>query len=181
MVGLTWDLSIPLASTADFTNQVSVQGFGIEVKYLGLDKVGLKNVEVGGMVAWHTLAQKGYATFVDGDTTVSGTTVNEMSSNPLLLRAHYVFRSGDRPDAVGTIVPYVAGGVGGARVLRRTDLGINRFVEESWHWAVGPELGIELPLGPATLLVSSRLNYLFGSGDGPEQLYVNLSVGAGLE
>ncbi len=178
MVGLGWDFSLPLASTADFTNQFSVQGFSIEVKYVGLGKL-----EIGGLVAWHTLAEKGFSTYTDptGEVTVSGTSVHEMSSNPLMLRAHYAFRQGERPDPIGKLVPYVAVGVGGSRVLRRIDLGIDRFTRESWHWAVGPEVGVELPLGPATLLLSSRLNYLFASGGGPEQLYLNFTVGAGLD
>jgi len=178
MVGLGWDFSLPLASTADFTNRFSVQGFSIEVKYVGLGRL-----EIGGLVAWHTLAEKGFSTYTDptGDVTVSGTSVHEMSSNPLMLRAHYAFRQGARPDPIGKLVPYVAVGVGGSRVLRRIDLGIDRFTRESWHWAVGPEVGVELPLGPATLLLSSRLNYLFASGGGPEQLYLNFTVGAGLD
>ncbi|HSC88258.1 MAG TPA: hypothetical protein VLC09_13340, partial [Polyangiaceae bacterium] len=177
-VNLGWDLSLPLGSTADFTDQFSVQGFSIEVRYLGLG-----NLELGGLVAWHTLAQKGYSTTTDdtGTVTVSGTTVHELSSNPLLFRARYSFRQGPRPDKVGQLIPYVVAGFGGARALRRVDFGIDRYSTESWHWALGPEAGIELPVGPAALNLAARFNYLFETGSAPEQLYMNFVVGVSLE
>lgn len=178
LVALLWDLSLPLASTTDFTNRFSIQGFSIEVKYLGFG-----NFSLGGLVAWHTLSDKTTRSFEDGDVTVTGTQVRELSSNPLYLRAHYAFRDSSPVDLKlkNQLIPYVALGVGGSRVLRRADLGIQRLAAESWHWAVGPEVGIEYPFGPVSLIVSGRLNYLFGSGEGPEQLYANFNVGIGLE
>lgn len=181
LVAILWDFSLPLGNTSDFTSQFSLQGFSIEVKYLGFGNLGL-----GGMVAWHTMAEKKQRIYEVDDATLYGTQVREFSSNPLLARVHYTFRSTKKEEdpskeAKPQLTPYVAAGFGGSRVVRRVDTGVLGLSQESWHWMLGPEAGIEYPVGPVVVIGAARLNYLFGSGDGPEQLYANFSLGVGLE
>ena len=181
LVAILWDFSLPLGNTSDFTSQFSLQGFSIEVKYLGFGNLGL-----GGMVAWHTMAEKKQRIYEIDNATLYGTQVREFSSNPLLARVHYTFRSTKKEDDPSKetkpqVTPYVAAGFGGSRVVRRVDTGVFGISQESWHWTIGPEAGIEYPVGPVVVIGAARLNYLFGSGDGPEQLYANFSLGVGLE
>lgn len=180
LIGITWDFSLPLGNTADFTDAFGFQGFSLEVKYIALGRLGF-----GGMVSWHSLGERTFATLEDENATLTGTQVRELSFNPITLRAHYAFS--DRPvkpkDAGGAAfkleaTPYVALGLGGARAASRVDLGIDVITRESWHFTMVPEVGLELPVGPVILIGSTRLNFLAGSGDRDEQLYVNFNLGA---
>ncbi len=168
MLGVLWDVSIPVASTTDFTSKVSPQGISVDGRYRGFGNLG-----IGFTVAWHTLSEKTRSTTTYGSATISGTQVRETAATPFTGKIFYALRD------MKKVIPYVGFGLGGARVVRRLDMGISRFTDESWHWAMVPEIGVEVPAASFDLLASTRFNYLFKSSDAPEQLYFNLSVGVG--
>lgn len=175
-VALLWNGSLPLGSSSEFVDQLGIPGASVEVQLLALAPI-----RFGALVAWHTISQKEPGLFQDGPVAVSGLQVRELSGNHLQARVHYVL--GEKKPAQGKaqFLPYVAAGLGGARSVRRVDIGIDRVIEEGWHFVVAPEAGLELPLGPVTVIASARLNYLFQAGNNPEQMYLNFNLGVGLE
>lgn len=184
-MGLLLDTSLPIGSTTNFVNTFSFQGFAIDVRYTALP------VMIGAQVSWQTITEKSERTLDfevegTGQATFSGTMVTELSLTPLLAKVGYVFGKEklntppDKKKTPVTLLPYVALGMGGSRLVRRVDVGISRLLDESWHWTLVPEIGVEAPVGPVSILAAVRFNYLF-SGDGaPEQLYMNFSLGVGL-
>lgn len=170
LVGLLVESSLALGSTREFVEEFSFQGFGIDVRYLGFG-----DLQVGGAVAWHTLAHQAEQSLEWQDATFTGTVVTEVSTTPLTLKAAYAYTRSQH------VVPYVALGGGASRVVRRLDIGVQRFARESWHWTLVPELGVSIPVGPIDVLLATKFNYLWASADAPEQLYMNFSAGIGLK
>lgn len=172
--GAAWDLSIPVGSTQDVVGNVSPSGFSLEARYIGLGRLSF-----GLFTGIHYMTAKDETTTTEGPVTISGTQVRSIASTPWLARVHLSLVDVRTSAAQSRPVPYVAFGFGGARVLRTLDMGISGFSKESWHWAMSPEIGVQLPLNRAVFYLSSRFNYFASSGDGPEQMYVNLTLGAG--
>lgn len=170
LVGLLLESSLAVGSTKDFVQEYSFQGFGIDVRYLGFG-----DLWVGGAVAWHTLAQQTEKSVEWQNATITGNVVTELSTTPLTLKAAYAYTRSKH------VVPYVALGGGASRVVRRLDIGIQRFAWESWHWTLVPELGVDIPVGPIDVLLATKFNYLWASAEAPEQLYMNFSFGIGLK
>ncbi len=169
-IGLGLDMSLPVGDAADFAKGFSFQGFSIDVRYLGFDEI-----QVGGMIAWHTMTDKLEDTVVEGPATLTGTMVRELSVTPMVAKVSYARLNKDG------VVPYVSFGAGGARVLRRIDVGISRIVEENWQWAMIPELGAMLPVGPVMLLGALRYNVVIAGSGQPSTQYLNFVLGLGLK
>ena len=176
MIGLALDTSMPVGSSTDFVDNFSFQGFLVDVSYHGLPKTGPGTFGFGAAISWNTMSEKSDKTTTWKDETICGTVVTDLSVTPLVAKVQYALRNpGSR------FIPYVGIGAGGARALRRVDLGISRVTDDSWHWALVPEVGLEIPLGSFAILAATRFNYLFQAGDAPEQLFMNFSLGVGLQ
>ena len=170
MIGLGLDTSLPIGEAGEFARGFSFQGFSIDVRYLGFDEI-----QVGGMIAWHTMSNKLVDTIEEGPATLTGTMVRELSVTPMVAKLTYARLNKDG------VVPYVSFGAGGARVLRRVDLGIARIVQENWQWALIPEAGVMLPVGPVMLMGAFRYNLLIAGSDQPTAQYLNFVLGVGLK
>ncbi|GEM_PF-899525 len=172
LMGIYWDMGVPLGSSADWVSDYSVQGFAFDVRYFPKGNWGL-----GGGLAWNTFSEKTVSTVTRQNATLTGAQVHELSTTPLTFKGFYSLRDLKLP-----ATPYVSLGLGGSRALRRVDAGISRYIVESWHWTMAPEIGVELPTGRAgSALAALRFNYLFKTSDAPEQLYLNISVGFGFK
>lgn len=168
LIGLLWDIAVPVGSSADWIGKASARGLQVDFRYFPKSSWGL-----GGSIAWNVLAQKEFETLEFGDATLSGTQVHELSSTTLLGKGFYAWRR------LETVIPYVSLGLGGSYATRRLDAGIGRWVMDKWHVAVVPEAGAEIPLPTGTLLVAARFNYLFKTGEAPEQLFFSFGLGWG--
>jgi hypothetical protein len=181
VLGVMWDLSLPVGSTTEFTSSFSGRGFALDLRWWGLGKLGL-----GGDFVWDTMSDKGMNERTIGDVTVSGVTVKELDSNVMHGKVFFspvdwvgARKIGRASKAPRSFVPYAAFGFGGARIVRRVDISVSRYVDESWHWAIAPEIGIEVPTDWVSYMVAVRYNYIAGSADGPEQSFMNFGIGGG--
>ncbi len=170
LFGVLWDHSFPLGKSRDLVRNYSLRGFAFEGRYQGL-----KNFGLGFRIAWNTMEEKETSTYTQGALTVTGTQLRTLSASPMFLTVSY----GMPRDRV--IRPYVMFGAGGARVLRQLDLGISRYLEESWHWAVAPEMGLEIPTDYLVVMAAARMNALFATKEAPSQLYLSFSLGLGFD
>ncbi len=171
ILGILWDMSLPLGSTRDCVDKYSVPGMSVDGRYRGFGNFG-----IGFTLAWHRMEEKSKETVSYRNATLTGTMAREVSSSPFTFKLSYALRDKQLP-----AIPYVGLGLGGTRVLRRLDVGIARFVDESWHFALVPELGAEIPAGPVLLLLGTRLNYAIKTKENPGQLYMNFSLGVGFD
>lgn len=169
-----WEMTLPVGSSADFASVFGVQSANFQFRYLGLGRASF-----GGLVAWDNWSTKGDQTTTAGNVTIGGIQARGVHINPLYARAQLSLFDIRDPSSNKIPVPYAAFNLGGAYVVRRLDMGISALTADSWHWALAPEIGVELPLSPLVFSVGGRFNYLFASGDGPEQLYFSFVIGLG--
>jgi hypothetical protein len=101
--------------------------------------------------------------------------VRELSYTPLTLKGYYAWREQK------SFIPYVAAGLGAARAVKRLTVGITGLAEASWHFAIVPEAGLQIPAGPTMILTNVRLNYLPPSAGVEEHLFANLSIGLSIQ
>ena len=70
---------------------------------------------------------------------------------------------------------------GGLYMERRTEVGFIGIEEDTWHFAVAPELGIQLPWDAFLGYIAARYHYAFKAGDVEAQQYLEIKVGFGLD
>jgi outer membrane protein len=180
VLGALWDMALPVGPTRDFTSSFSGRGFALDFQYWGLGRLGL-----GAEFIWNTMSDKGMSERTINDVTVSGVAVKELDTNELLAKVMVSpidwreARVAGHKKPFSSVVPYLGVALGGARVVRRVDISVSRYVDESWHWAFVPEVGVQVPASFATLMAAVRFNYIAGSSDAPEQMFMNFAVGGG--
>ncbi len=175
LIAGSWDMTQPVGSSTDFINVFGVQGASFQARYQGLGRLSL-----GLMASWQTWSNKSDQTIVQDNVTLGGTQVRAIAVNPLYARVQYALFDIRAHSSEMRPVPYAAFNLGGARTLRQLDMGVSGLTQDSWHWAIAPELGLELPIRHMVVSLAGRFNYLFSSGEGPEQLYFSFSLGLGV-
>lgn len=177
LFGVLWDHSYPLANSRDLVRKYSLSGFSIEGRYRGLGNLGL-----GFRLGWDTMSEKAESTFTRDALTVSGTQIRTLFLSPMLLTVSYALRDSRTESPKGpSVVPYVLLGAGGGRALRQLDLGISTYLDESWHFALAPELGVEIPTKFLVLMAGARLHSFIKTKDAPGQLALSFSFGLGFD
>jgi hypothetical protein len=174
----------------NFAGSFGLEGFGVDVRYLGFSKLRLT-----ASIGWHSASGTSLESSSAGGVAYTGTAAKQIAMTPLLGKVGYSFELGKGASSQGSdksasgllgqgkykgpAVSYVSLGLGATRVARRADFGIVTTFQDAWHFAIVPEVGVEVPVGPVYLLASARLNLLMPS-DGSSLLgYANASVGVG--
>ena len=170
MFGMSYQMALPVGTTADFISTFSGRGFGIDYKgYVSPD------VTVGGSVGWNVFYEaKPEATyFLDGgNTAVTGQQWRYINSFPFLLTVDYFLGDYGDPRI------FVGGGVGAYRIYERTDMGIYTIEPREWHFGIAPEVGVAVPMNrDAYFLGSLRFNYAFASGSIDNVSYLGVNLG----
>ncbi len=166
ILGVALDLSVPLSNTSDFIGNVSIQGFSIDLRWYAFGNIG-----IGFGAAFDTFSKKSVGSYEWGDVLLTGPQVRESAITPLYFKGYYAFRDVERFE------PFIALGAGAARSSQRVQVGYSQFFRDAWHFAIAPEAGLHVPVGPTVLLFDLRLNYLTQSEETPAQLFGNLSFG----
>jgi hypothetical protein len=169
-LGVAVDFTFPIAKTADFISKASIQGLSLDLRYYAWGNIG-----IGAGLALDSLSKKSTETVTWENATFTGTQVRELSYTPITLKGYYAWREQTR------VIPYVAAGLGAARAVKRLTVGITGLAEASWHFAVVPEAGLQIPVGPTLLLTNVRLNYLPPSAGVGEHVFANFSFGLSIQ
>jgi len=165
------ETTFAIGSAAEFAGSFGVAGFGIDARYLGL-----RPWRIGGSVSWQTITTRREDSVSSGDAVFTGTMIKELSYNPLLAKVGYTLSEGKKK-----VRTFAALGIGVSRSLRRVDTGIVSLFQEEWHFAMAPEAGVEIPVGPVHIVVTGRGAYLAPSGGLGDQLLFNLCAGVGFD
>jgi opacity protein-like surface antigen len=164
--GIGIDLSLPIAQTAQFVSNVSLQGFSLDLRYFAWGNWG-----IGAQIAFSSLSEKTEEPLEWGGYVFNAVQVREQSFMPIALKGVYAWRDREK------FVPYVAAGLGASRTVQRVQVGWSELRQSSWHFLMIPEVGGYLSVGPTVLFANARLNYLPPSGGQSAQLYGNLTLG----
>jgi len=167
--GINYQVSIPTGNTRNFTDQISWRGVGIEGRGFVAERLA-----VGGSVSWNVFHEQGFRTDTIESLTVSGTQFRDLNAVPILATAHYYFgdRNGWRP--------YAGGGVGALYDHQRIELGLFRHDQDTWHFALAPEVGIQFPYDRLMGYIGLRYNYAAPTSTLPQQSWLTIMIGFGL-
>lgn len=174
MGSLTYQISVPMGDTKDFTGKTSFRGIGLDFRY-----TVQKSTTVGFILGWNVFNERSYETTeiaTDNPGTITGTQDSYLNSYPIMINAHYHF--GNK----GQVRPYLGLNAGGFIMTQRLGIGIHAFENTRWEWGVAPEAGILIPINyDSGFLVSGKYNYAFTGesavGTDINNSYVSLSVG----
>jgi opacity protein-like surface antigen len=165
---LQWSMGLGIGSTNEFTKDYSFGGFAVEGRYWVANQV-----TVGLLWGWNALHEKEYnKTYSTDNLAITSTQVRWIDAMPLQLTAHYYLELGNKK-----LLPYLGAGVGTAWTQRQLVLPFSSYTQDSWHFAVAPEVGLLINTGRGGVMLSTRLNYAVETDDAPEELWLSFNVG----
>ena len=149
---MTYQVSVPLGDTKEYTDNVSWRGFGLDFRY-----TTSKSTSVGFILGWNVFHER---TSEPADIerenpgTITGTQDRYLNAFPIMI--NYFFYFGERRG----IRTFIGLSAGGYIMLQRFAIGIASFQEDRWEWGVAPELGIAFPTSlEGGFLLSAKYNY----------------------
>ena len=168
--GITYNTAMPLGETADFIDNHSWGGFGVEWK-----KMKTENFAVGVNLSWQIFSQKLDLETIqipESQLTLSGAQLRYLNYFPMTITASYLFN----PE--GKIVPFVGGGAGLYRVLKRYDISGYAYNENTWNFGFYPEVGLLFPTGGSSdLFINSKYHYILPSNGEQAHSFLNINIG----
>ncbi len=167
---LSYNIALPMGSTADYIENTSFRGVGVEYGTFITPSISL-----GGGISWNVFNQEqGRVTETFGEVTYTGSRFNYFNAVPIFLLPRYFFI----PPGEGGFSSYAGVGIGTIYARQTFDIGGLRSEASDWQFALAPELGaiFKLPIG-AGLNVNVRYNTGFESSDLPATSYLGVNVG----
>jgi outer membrane protein len=167
-VSFNYGISFGTGDLGEFISATSFRGFLFEYR-----KSVSPNITVGVDAAWNMFYErKDKATYTRETVSVTGTQFRYSRNVPVLISADYFFRS-DKP-----FRPYVNVGLGTMYTRRTVDMGVYRFQDDTWQFALKPEVGLLYEFNDNNgFKFGAKYYYGFEAGGLDAQSYFSLSFG----
>lgn len=167
-MSLQYSVSFGSGDLGDYVSAASWRGALLE--YRGALR---GNLMVGVDLGWNVFYErKDYDTYTVGTESLSGVQYRYQNSVPILASADYVFRS------ESLLKPYVGLGIGTLFSERSTDMGMYRWKENPWQFAVKGELGVLYELSyRSSVKFAAKYYNGFKSNSLDGQSYFSLNLG----
>jgi len=176
----TYQVSLPLGDTKDFTNKVSWRGVGLDFR-----KEMNSNTTLGLYFGWNVFHERTADTIdnleFDGNPgAITGLQDRTINSFPIMLTGHKYFGQ------QGSTRLFLGLNAGGFIMKQRFEIGIRAYDKSQWQWGGAPEIGAVVPVGYSTLLVINAKFYYALTGDSvaggsANQSYLTFGVGLAWE
>jgi hypothetical protein len=149
MVGLNWNIGIPVGSVHDFTSNVSAAGFDISVRYWLH-----KHLTLGAEVEWQTFRdEKPRTTYELSNGALTATAYNSVQLGSVRFDADYYFL--DR----GPALPFVGVNIGYGWSTFQSAAADIALYDDQDSVVLGAELGTLLAFKPRAPLISLAARY----------------------
>lgn len=166
-LAVQYDMSFGMGDLGDFISAPSFRGASLQYRYAVTD-----NILVGVDAAWNTFYEKmDYDSYTVDTKTLSGIQYRYQNEVPILVSADYLFM----PD--NKLQPYLGLGIGIIYSERIVDMGIWRFEEDPWLFALKPEFGLMYNFSNSTAFKLGLKYYTGMGGDLDTQGYLTISAG----
>jgi opacity protein-like surface antigen len=171
LFGVSYDIGLPLGTTADYIGNPSFRGFGLEARSFVSD-----NLSVGGSFNWavfyEEVGPQEFSKEIEGTGTAYGKQYRYINSFPIMANMHYYLGEWDETRL------YVGGGLGVQKVDQRTDFGLYTINNNKWRFGFSPEVGVLIPMNFNTSLnLSAKYQYALKAGDAEAVSYLNFKIG----
>jgi hypothetical protein len=149
MIGLAWDIGVPVASVHDFTSNVSAAGFDISLRYWLHPRI-----TINGEVEWQTYRdEKPRTTYGLTNGALTATAYNSLQAGSLRAGADFYFL--DR----GPVLPFAGVNIGYGWSTFQSAAADIALYDDQDSVVLGAELGTLLALAPRTPLVLLAARY----------------------
>jgi hypothetical protein len=166
--GVAWSMGLGVGSTSEFVSDYSLRGFTVEGRYWVHNQA-----TVGLLWGWTSLYERlDNRTYATDNIAITSTQIRWVDAMPLQLTAHYYVELDTQ-----RVLPFIGTGVGTVWTERLLTLPFTSYSQESWHFALAPELGLLFPSPAGSFLISSRFNYAFETDAAPEAIWFNFNIG----
>lgn len=170
MMGVSYDIGLPMGGTSDFIGQPSFRGFGLEGRVFIFDYLSY-----GGSFNWAVLYEEvGPQEWPldDGPGTAYGKQYRYINSFPLMATMHYYFGEWN------TTRLYVGTGIGAQKINQRTDIGLYTVDQKDWRFGLTPEIGLLIPVNYNNALnISAKYQYAAKTGKTDAVSYLSFKIG----
>ncbi len=168
--GFTYDISVPVGETGEFTRGTSFRGLGVEARWFRGE-----HTAVGFTWHWNVFHEQLDGTWQVKNGDVTGHQFHRVYSSPVLLT--YYYQWGDARYGKGTMY-YVGLGAGAYWIEKRLEFGTGVYQTTNWHIGLCPEVGLYHGLSfGAYLNLGVKYNHAFKSGDNTSHSYPSLCLG----
>jgi len=168
LVGLSYQFSIPIGNTYDYTPPVSWRGVGLDVaSFIRPD------LAVGLAFGWNVFFTNTTSTLHFNGTDVTGNQDRALNVWPTLVNARWFPKISSNRD----LQPYLGVNVGGYIIERYLAIGLTAVQETHYHFGVAPELGVFIQNPVGAFFLSARYNMAFASGGVPFQQFLSFNLG----
>lgn len=168
--GIAWNPSIPVGNTADFAGGFAWRGANLEWRnYVRSD------LAVGADFGWNVLTDNFEGTVTQNGVSVTGKKWTYINALPLHVTAFKYFGT-DRREMRW----YAGMGAGANWMEYRQDVASYSFQDSQWHFALAPEVGVQMPWNSWVGYFGLRYQHAFAAGDFDTQGWFDVKVGFGL-
>ncbi|MCG6915354.1 outer membrane beta-barrel protein [bacterium BMS3Abin03] len=170
----TYQISLPLGDTKEYTGNTSFRGIGFDFRY-SVKKATTVGLSLGWNVFYERI-RKTSEIKTEHPGSITGTQDRFLNAFPIMANVHYYF--GEKRG----IRPYIGLNAGGYYMLQRFEIGIISLKEDRWDWGIAPEAGIVFPVDEGyAIIINGKYNYAF-SGMSPlgtdiKHSYLGINVG----
>lgn len=167
-MSVQYAVSFGMGDLGDYISKASWRGITVDYR-----SAVTNNLLVGLEAGWHVFYErKDYDTYTVGTETLSGVQFRYQNQVPILATADYLIIT-DSP-----LKPYVGLGIGTIYSERNTDMGLYRFQENPWQFALKGELGVLYKVSYSSVIKFAVKYYTgFKTNSLDTQGYLSLNLG----
>lgn len=166
---LSYSIGFPVGDLSDYIQNMSWRGITLDYR-----KMVNPNVGVGFSAGWNVFYEElDRDTYTIDNQSLTGKQYRYSNHIPLYVNPTYYLKPGE------SLNPFISLGIGTIYTLRNTDMNLYTWEQESWGFALAPEVGLHYSIDDATAVtVTGKLNHAFKSGDiDAAQSFFSLNLG----
>ncbi len=168
LVGVSYQFSIPIGETYNYTHPVSWRGIGLDVASFVRPELA-----VGLAFGWNVFFENTTSTINYKGTDVTGNQDRVLNVWPTLVNVRYFPRISSNRD----VQPYVGANIGGYIIERYLAIGLSAAQETHFHFGLAPEIGVFFQNPVGAVFLNARYNMAFASGGVPFQQFLSINLG----
>lgn len=168
LVGVSYQFSIPIGETSNYTSPVSWRGVGLD-----LATFIRQDLAVGLAFGWNVFFENTTSTLHFKGADVTGNQDRALNVWPTLVNARWFPKISSNRD----IQPYIGANVGGYIIERYLAVGITASQETHFHFGLAPEIGVFFQNPVGAVFLNARYNMAFAAGGVPFQQFLSFSLG----
>lgn len=156
ITNFSYSVGIPSSDFSSYISNASFRGFSF-----GYSRFVKPNISAGVNFGWNVFyEEKGYDTYTEGTASLTGKQFRTNNSVPLTGNVNYYFKQSEKSNVYGGL------GLGLVYNNRNTDMYVYTVEEESWNFALQPEIGFEYKIdSKMAFTAAAKYYYCFESGE----------------